>query len=95
ANGINGDTSLYQLEKDLRKGNQQHHWSYRFSKNRQDDITDLVCKEIDRFTRRLVANVTSTLKNLNSIDTLFFTGKKRGKPVIGYSFTCKPEKKDA
>ncbi|MCP9305827.1 MULTISPECIES: ParM/StbA family protein [Lactobacillaceae] len=74
ANGINGDTSLYQLEKDLRKGNQQHHWSYRFSKNRQDDITDLVCKEIDRFTRRLVANVTSTLKNLNSIDTLFFTG---------------------
>lgn len=74
ANGINGDTSLYQLEKDLRKGNQQHHWSYRFSKNRQDDITDLVCKEIDRFTRRLVANVTSTLKNLDSIDTLFFTG---------------------
>ncbi len=34
----------------------------------------MVCKEIDRFTRRLVANVTSTLKNLNSIDTLFFTG---------------------
>lgn len=74
ASRIEGDVSLYQLEKELRHGNQQHQWSYRFSKNRQDDITELVGKESDRFTRRLVANVTSTLKNLDSIDTLFFTG---------------------
>lgn len=74
ANRIDGDVSLYKLEQSLRQGNQKKEWSYYFSKNRQEDITTIVYKESDRFTRRLIANITATLKNIDSIDTLLFTG---------------------
>lgn len=74
ASKIEGDVSIYQLEKDLRKGSKERQWSYRFSKNRQEDITKLVNSECDRFTKRLIDNINSTLRNLDSIDTLLFTG---------------------
>lgn len=70
---IQGNVSLYQVERTLRSP-VEGHYIYEFNKHDQREITELVKSEIDRFTRRLITNVKSTLKNLDSIDSLFFTG---------------------
>ncbi|WP_445080739.1 Alp7A family actin-like protein, partial [Ligilactobacillus agilis] len=70
---IQGNVSLYQVERTLRSP-VEGHYIYEFNKHDQREITDLVKSEIDRFTRRLITNIKSTLKNLDSIDSLFFTG---------------------
>ncbi|WP_277134583.1 ParM/StbA family protein [Lactobacillus sp. ESL0679] len=74
AGQINGDVSLHQLADDLRAGMKNKQWSYRFSDNRTDDITGIVTKEITRFTKKIIANIKTTLKNLESIDMLLLTG---------------------
>ncbi|WEV41292.1 ParM/StbA family protein [Lactobacillus sp. ESL0681] len=71
---IDGHVSLHQLADELRKGMKDKKFSYTFSANRKDDITDIVNKEIDRFTRQLIANVKTTLKNIENIDLLLVTG---------------------
>lgn len=74
SSAIPGDVSLYQLEQVLRSGQTKQQWTYSFSKNNSLDITDPVLKAIKRFTERVIGEVTATLKNLATIDTLIFTG---------------------
>lgn len=45
AGRINGHVSEFQLERELRAENAKKQWSYRFSKNKQDNITKLVNTE--------------------------------------------------
>ena len=71
---MDGNVSLYQIEKMVRNGIKERHFSYRYSKNHIEDVTDLVEKEITNFTRRLVSNLKSTFKDVDSIDTLIITG---------------------
>lgn len=73
-NDIQKETSIYQIEKLIRKGINEDSYTYKFSKNSVQDITSIVLNERDRFTKRLITQIKSTLKNLNSIDTLIFTG---------------------
>lgn len=68
------NASIFQLEKVIREGLPTGTYVYRFSKNNTEDISDNVETNINRFTRRVIANVNSTLKNLDKIDTLLFTG---------------------
>lgn len=71
---MDGNVSLYQIEKMVRNGIKERKFSYRYSKNHIEDVTDLVEKEITNFTRRLVSNLKSTFKDIDSIDTLIITG---------------------
>lgn len=73
-NNIKNETSIYQIEHLIRKGLNDDTYTYEFSKNNIQDITSIVLSERDRFTKRLITQIKSTLKNLNSIDTLIFTG---------------------
>lgn len=70
---MQGSVSLYQLERTLRNP-EEGRYVYEFNKHNRVDITELVKAEVDRFTSRLITNIKSTLKNLDSIDSLIFTG---------------------
>lgn len=69
---MNGDVSLFQLADVIRNGHGKY--VYHYSRNHVEDITDLINDQLNYFTKRLIANVNSTLKNLDSLDYLLFTG---------------------
>lgn len=74
ASQIEGSVSLYQVEKLVRTGLPTHEFAYQFSKNHVVDVTALVAKEITNFSQRLVRNLKSTFKDIQTIDTLIMTG---------------------
>ena len=74
AAGIDGNASIYQIEKIVREGIKTREFAYRFSKNNVIDISDLVELEINSFTKRLVSNLKSTFKDIQTMDSLIITG---------------------
>lgn len=74
AAGIDGNASIYQIEKIVREGIKTREFAYCFSKNNVIDISDLVELEINSFTKRLVSNLKSTFKDIQTMDSLIITG---------------------
>lgn len=74
ASQIDGNVSNFQIEKVVREGLPNHSFAYRFSKNNVVDITEIVEREMQNFSRRLVRNLKSTFKNMQTMDSLIITG---------------------
>lgn len=69
---INSD--LHVIEQALRDGEHSHKFQYKQSDNNIFDITDLVERSIDFYTKTLCESVYNTFDNLADIDVLIFTG---------------------
>lgn len=74
ASQMDGNVSNFQIEKVVRKGLTNRSFSYHFSKNNVVDITEIVEREIQSFSRRLVRNLKSTFKDMQTMDSLIMTG---------------------
>ena len=74
ASSMNGEVSLYKIAETVRAGNKNQEWIYSYSRNNQINITELVNKKINSFTRLQANKVNSTLDDKQTIDTLLFTG---------------------
>lgn len=74
-NRINGSrVSIFKVENSLRNGTKNGSFTYEFSKEHVENITEIVKEEINLFTNRVITQINSTFKDMESIDTLLFTG---------------------
>lgn len=70
----NLNSDVHVIEQALREGESSHKYQYKQSDNNIFDITDLVERTVNFYTKTLCERVYSTFDNLADIDVLVFTG---------------------